>query len=241
MAASLTRTVFRLADNGDANSLASRYRANRFRLFREMLRDVRGQVRILDAGGTAGMWQAHCAELPEQVHITLLNREFQERPHVPYISYVEGDVREMGMFSDREFDVCFSNSLIEHVEERDRVSVANEIRRVAKGYFVQTPNRYFPMEPHFLVPGWQFLPVGLRASLLQKGDLGWMKRERDHSRAREMVESIRLLNELELRNLFADGRVYRERFCGLTKSFVVWRSISLIAETRCKSFASGVA
>jgi len=190
-----------------------------------MLRSVTGRVHILDAGGTAITWQRHRDELPKDVHVTLLNREFGQQPELPYISYVVGDAREMGMFPDRHFDICYSNSLIEHLSMDDQVSVAREIRRVAKGYFVQTPNRYFPIEPHFLIPGWQFLPVGLRANLLQKKDRGWMKQVRDPARARETVESIRLLSEKDLRSLFSDGNIHREKVGGITKSLLAWRPI----------------
>ena len=221
----LRRTVFRLADNGDASSLASRLRAGRFRLFAEMLRNAPGEIRILDVGGTAHMWQRYRGELPAQIHVTLLNNDFAERPELPYVSYVVGDARQMEMFPDHHFDVCYSNSLIEHLGTADQRRVANEIRRVSQGYFVQTPNRYFPMEPHFLVPGWQFLPVSLRARLLQGTDLGWMKRERDPARAREAVESIRLLSERELKGLFSDGCIYREKIGGIAKSLVIWRPI----------------
>jgi len=226
MGVSLTRTIFRLADNGDAHSLASRLRANRFRLFAEMLRNVPGRVHILDVGGSYGIWQRHRSELPAKVHVTLLNKEFGDQPPLPYVSYVVGDACDMRMFPDRQFDVSFSNSLIEHLSSEDQVSVANEIRRVSKGYFVQTPNRYFPIEPHFLVPGWQFLPVSMRASLLQRRDLGWMKRVRDPALARETVESIRLLDERELRQLFSDGHLHREQIGPLTKSLIAWRAIS---------------
>jgi hypothetical protein len=193
-----------------------------------MLQNVSGRVRILDAGGTVGMWRTYRTELPEQIHVTLLNKEFAERPQASCISYVVGDAREMKMFSDRQFDVCFSNSLIEHVGASDQVIVAKEIRRVAKGYFVQTPNRYFPIEPHFLVPGWQFLPVSVRASLLQKSDFGWMKQVQDPALARETVESIRLLDEGELKSLFEDAKIYREKVGPLTKSLVAWRPIECI-------------
>ena len=172
------------------------------------------------------MWQEYRSELPEKVHVTLLNREFNEKPQVSYVSYVAGDAREMGMFPDRHFDVCFSNSLIEHLGAGDQVAVAKEIRRVAKGYFVQTPNRYFPIEPHFLIPGWQFLPISLRASLLQKKDFGWMKRVPDPARAHETVKSIRLLSGYELQRLFADGQIHREKIGPLTKSLIAWRPIS---------------
>ncbi len=172
------------------------------------------------------MWQRYRGELPAQIHVTLLNNDFAERPQLPYLSYVVGDAREMGMFPGRHFDICFSNSLMEHLGTADQRRVANEIRRVSKGYFVQTPNRYFPMEPHFLVPGWQFLPVSLRARLLQGRDLGWMKRERDPARAREAVESIRLLSGRDLKGLFSDAQIHREKIGPLTKSLVAWRAIS---------------
>lgn len=230
MAVGLARTIFRLANNGDANSLASQLRASRFRRFAEMARSVTGHVRILDVGGTVSTWQRHRSELPDQLHVTLLNKEFADRPALSYMSYVVGDAREMRMFRDHHFDLCFSNSLIEHLNARDQISVASEIRRVASGYFVQTPNRYFPIEPHFLVPAWQFLPVGLRAGLLQQRDFGWMRREKDPAAAREVVESICLLSENDLQKLFADGRIYREKIAGITKSLVVWRPLQPFVE-----------
>jgi Methyltransferase domain len=44
--------------------------------------------------------------------------------------------------------------------------------RVAKRYFVQTPNRYFPIEPHFLFSGFQFLPLPVKRWLLMLFSLG---------------------------------------------------------------------
>jgi hypothetical protein len=98
-------------------------------------------------------------------------------------------------------------------------------RRVARGYFVQTPNAYFPVEPHFLIPGWQLAPVALRTWLLQRRDLGWMKRVEDRQEARAVVESIHLLNVNKLRQLFPDGRIYREKIGLFTKSITAWRPI----------------
>ena len=70
------------------------------------------------------------------------------------------------------------------------------------GYFAQIPNAYFPIETHFLVRGWQFMPVSLCARLLQSRDWGWMKQTPDHRRAREAVESILLLSATQLQWLF---------------------------------------
>jgi hypothetical protein len=128
------------------------------------------------------------------------------------------------MFETNEFDMCFSNSLIEHLGTLAEQSLAaKEIRRVARGYFVQTPNVWFPIEPHFLVPGWQFAPLALRAYLLQRCDLGWIRRQKDPLLARAEVESVRLLSARELARLFPDGQIDREKLGPLTKSVTAWR------------------
>jgi hypothetical protein len=100
--------------------------------------------------------------------------------------------------------------------------MANEIKRVGKRYFVQTPNRHFPLEPHFLVPGFQFMPLKLRAWLVSHFDVGWYRRIPDRAKARAEVESISLLTHRDLRRLFPEARIYRERLMGLTKSFVAY-------------------
>ena len=126
-------------------------------------------------------------------------------------------------FGDQSFDLVHSNSLIEHVGSLDdQARMAAEIRRVAAGYFVQTPNRYFPIEPHFLVPAFQFLPVALRVRVARRFRPGWY-RGGDAAVAVRDAREIRLLSERELRAMFPDGQVWRERLYGMTKSFVVWR------------------
>lgn len=128
----------------------------------------------------------------------------------------------MPQFADDEFDVVYSNSAIEHIGDRtDQHSAADEIRRVGKRYFVQTPNFWFPLEPHFLVPGFQFLPLRWKALLLQRFNLGHIPRRPDYSSAKETVQSIRLLTPDEFHSFFPGSTMYRERFLGLTKSLMV--------------------
>ena len=222
----LARLLHHLADNTCATSAASQYRRERFRKFAEMLESCPPPVKILDLGGTAEFWEAHRDLLMVEVHVTLLNQVFETRSQIDWITHVEGDGRWMTMFADKSFDLCFSNSVIEHVGTLyDQVRMAREIRRVAKGYFVQTPNKWFPIEPHFLVPFWQFLPYWFRARMLMRRNLGYVFRVQDYLLAKATIEEIRLLTAREMRWLFPDGEIYREKLGPLTKSIVVSKSI----------------
>ena len=127
----------------------------------------------------------------------------------------------MPQFPSASFDVVFSNSVIEHVGgyENQR-QMANEIRRVGRRFFVQTPNKRFPLEPHFLFPWFQYLPLATRAWLVNRFDVGWYKRIPDAVAARAEVESIQLLTKGRLSALFPGARVHEEKLAGLTKSFV---------------------
>ena len=219
---------FRLADNTNPDSLASRLRRQRMELFLGLLRGVE-RPRILGVGGTPGMWQECWSSLPPGSHVTLFNLHANDASALPNAAAVRGDACDMRAFADGAFDVAFSNSVIEHVGTfYDQMAMAREVRRVARGYFVQTPNRWFPLEPHFLVPGWQFLPLWLRTRLLCWRDLGWAKRFSDPMLARAEAEQIRLLTAREFRYLFPDATVHRERLGPLAKSFIAVRPPAVV-------------
>jgi len=209
------------ADNRDASSLAASLRRRRFALFEQLLARVFGPVRILDVGGTPDFWRVMGFTRPG-VSITLLNQTTVPAAS-PAIQSVVGDARDMRDFAAGEFDVVFSNSVIEHVGTfADQQRMAREVRRVGRRYFVQTPNRFFPIEPHFLVPAFQFLPIRVRAGWLARRDIGWYKRAASYEAALAEVQAIRLLTKSEFRQLFPEARLVTERFLGLTKSFTVY-------------------
>ena len=216
--------IKRLADNSSTSSLATAMRRRRFALLLSFLEERRGQpIKLLDVGGTQEFWVLMSGGAPPDVHITLLNLH---KPKVsePSFDAVEGDARDLSRYPDGAFDIVFSNSVIEHLGPafEDQRRMANEIRRVGKHYFVQTPNRYFPLEPHFLMPVFQFWPVPLRVWAISHFNVGWYKRFVDEEAARREVESISLLSEAQVRSLFPEGRIYREKFLGLTKSFIAY-------------------
>ena len=145
------------ADNRDPNSLASRMRAMRNAQFKSLLDSLPRPLKILDVGGSHMVWETIGLVDQPDVHITILNLE-QEECRYKNVHSVVGDARDMRGFHGCQFDIVYSNSVIEHVGNMEQmVRMASEVRRVGRRYFVQTPNRYFPIEPHFVFPMFQFL------------------------------------------------------------------------------------
>lgn len=222
-------TLAKLADNRDEGSLATKFRRKRFCFFRTLLASVPRPLAILDVGGTEIFWEHMGFADEEDVEITILNlaqSELMLTQHqggsTRFFKKV-GDARSMPEFGDGEFDVVFSNSVLEHVGSlEDQQRMIDEVRRVGKRFFVQTPNFFFPVEPHFHVFGFQFLPVRLRVELLCHFSLGWTERVRDRETAEAVVRSVRLLTRSELERLCPDASIYTERVFGIPKSFVAY-------------------
>jgi SAM-dependent methyltransferase len=127
-----------------------------------------------------------------------------DRPDYPG-RFVRADASEELPFAQNEFDLVYSSSVIEHVAPARRARFAAEIRRVGRGWFVQTPAFSFPVEPHALLPAAHWLPARLRAPYWRLGAAGeW--------------EEIALLRRSELEELFGPAR--GERFGPLVKSWV---------------------
>jgi ubiquinone/menaquinone biosynthesis C-methylase UbiE len=209
------------ANNQNEQSLAVRLRRKRFAFFQSLLDGLERPVHILDIGGTEDYWKMMKLDMQKDVFITLLNLT-QETTALPNVKSIAGDARRL-RFADLSFDVVYSNSVIEHVGSRlDQEQMAAEVRRVGKRYFIQTPNKNFPLEPHFLFPFFQFLPHKLRIVLLQNFNLGWFPKIADAAKAKEIVESIVLLNRKEFASMFPSASIYDEKLLGMTKSFVAF-------------------
>jgi len=150
-----------------------------------------------------------------------LNKEITSSPNFYSIA---GDATALPQFQDKEFDLVFSNSVIEHVGSFGKQKqMADEICRIGKTYFVQTPNRYFPIEPHFLFPFFQFLPQSIETWAIRHFNLGHISRIPDQHKAIDLVKSIRLLTKKEMSFLFPDGEIYTEKFLIFNKSFIAYR------------------
>ena len=207
-----------LSNNYNQNSLANKLRKKRFELFSKILREIPKPIKILDVGGEPNFWQVMGVD--KDLDITLLNLHAANHPGFTTLA---GDARAMPQFKDKEFDMVFSNSVIEHVGDySEQKKMADEIIRVGKRYFVQTPAKYFPIEPHFLVPYFQLMPLWLKMFLVMNFKLGWTEKVNTKEHARELAESVKLLSESEFTALFPGSELYREKFMGMTKSFIVY-------------------
>jgi hypothetical protein len=217
----LTRT---LADTEAANSVSSKLRHKRFAFFQSLVQSVPLPFKILDVGGRTTTWERAglLGNGVEGVSITIINPE-EGQSQYRNLHFLDGDARDMPQFADREFDIVFSNSVIEHVGDfSQQQRMAQEIQRIGQRYFVQTPNRYFPIEPHFLFPGFQFLPLALKVLLIQNFTLGWRPKTPDREAAVRMVESVQLIGKTDLQRLFPNAQIYEEKVLGLTKSLVAY-------------------
>ncbi len=191
-------------------------------LFVELLKRLPRPISILDVGGLASFWRAVGLIGDDSISILILN-VYETDQDSENIRFTLGDGRAMTQFTDAQFDVVFSNSVIEHVGGiEDQRKMAAEMQRVGKRYFLQTPNRYFPIEPHFLFPFFQFLPFSVKVALIRRFNLGWFKRAPDRATAEAYASEIRLMNYRELRSLFPSATIVGERLFGLVKSYIVY-------------------
>ncbi|HEY9849890.1 MAG TPA: methyltransferase domain-containing protein [Leptolyngbyaceae cyanobacterium] len=213
----------KIYDNRRSDSLAASLRRKRFALFKSLLVKTSGFVRILDVGGTQKFWElsGFLSEL-ENIEITIMNIRPME-VSLPKLKSTVGNGTNMSQFKDGEFDIVFSNSVIEHVGNYDaQMQMASEVKRVGKRYFIQTPNLYFPIEPHFVFPFFQFLPLQLKLLLIRHFRLGWRGPIKDKIKAIQTVNEVRLLSKKEFINLFPNAKIFEEKFAGLTKSFIAY-------------------
>ena len=139
-------------------------------------------------------------------HLNITGVDLDERPEYPG-RFVCADATERLPFADDEFDLAYANSVIEHIAPDRRQAFAAEVRRVASGWYVQTPAMSFPIEPHSLLPAAHWLPMSLRRRYWRLG-------------AGSDVEEIQILRRGELEALF--GRAFPERVGPFTKSWIAF-------------------
>jgi len=212
-----------ISDNYNPSSLASKSRKKRFDFFLYQLRKFKKPVKILDIGGTEKYWSL--MGFPgdrASIRIYLLNKTSYLTKSKNIIS-INGDATNLSEFNDASFDIVYSNSVIEHLFTwENQVKMANEVQRVGKNYFIQTPNYYFPIEPHFVFPFFQYLPKSLQVKLITNFSFGHFNKFENEDLAIKKVEEISLLTLKQMKELFPKCSIYIDKFIGLNKSIVTY-------------------
>lgn len=207
---------------GGGSSLAARARARRWELLLARFPDL-ARYRVVDLGGTAQFW----AGAPVRpAHVTVVNLELPLDQGPDWVESVVGDACDPTTIGDRNaFDLTFSNSTIEHVGGHHRcLAFAHSVRTLAPRHWIQTPYRYFPIEPHFLFPGFQFLPMAARTRIITHWPLSYTRSIGGHlDDPAGTVTGTELLGRAQLRYYFPESEIVAETIAGLPKSIIAVR------------------
>ncbi len=236
-----SENAFRTSERGSLaklkNWIANRSRSRRSQLFFTALSPAL-DAKVLDLGGGKGRHFArHYPELTN-VFIGDFNSDaldFAAKNFGYKTLLLDGSDRLP--LDDKSFDVIFCSSVIEHVTgpkdeaverfKRDgsffraealkyQVKFAEEIRRTAKAYFVQTPYRYFPVEVHSWIPLVGYLPSHIQWKVIRVFNRFWPRKDDRPDWS--------LLTPADMARLFPDARIHQEKFMGITKSIIAIRS-----------------
>jgi hypothetical protein len=205
----------------------NKFRRRRLAQFLALVDDVlktKRSCRILDVGGGVAYWKG-LEDLwsDRPVHITLVNLKAEPVPDSRFAS-LAGDACNMPEFENNAFDVIHSNSVLEHVGSyANKRRMAEEIQRIAPRHFVQTPNFWFPIEPHFRTPAIHWLPEPLRVAAVMRKKLGFYEQAKTRDQAYEILSDASLLDFKDMQTLFPTSHIERERVFGFTKSLIAIR------------------
>src|SRR5262249_44713712 len=170
---------------------------------------------LIDVGGLVKEWEDDARV------VTVVNLMPQDGSRCRVIV---GDGRHTG-FADRTFDLAYSNSTIEHVGTWvDQKALADELCRIGKAVYCQTPNKLFPLEVHYLTFFLHWRPQPLRNYFIARFLTGWgWLVKPDRTGVQRYAESVNLLSISGMRELFPDCQLEREKFLWMTKSFIAVR------------------
>ncbi|MBL8582502.1 MAG: SAM-dependent methyltransferase [Rhizobiaceae bacterium] len=214
----------------DQQSIEFRFRERRFAQVRSLIEAViaeKGSCEILDLGGTEYYWRIGAGFLAanrDKVRITIVNLEVETIADSGLFRFIEGSATDQNLLAGSSFDLVHSNSVIEHVGEvSDMKLFAQNVRRLAPRYYVQTPNYWFAYEPHFRLLGFQYLPQWARVAIIRNFAVGFFAKVPDRAEAEAIIRHHHLVTTRQMRDFFPDARIVHEKVAGLNKSIIALR------------------
>ncbi|MGA3286515.1 MAG: methyltransferase domain-containing protein [Bacteroidota bacterium] len=187
----------------------------------EKVLKIRDDLRVLDVGGTQYNWQF----MKHRCFVVIVNlskpAEWDDR--LIDFTFEKGDGTKM-KYDSNIFDIVYSNSVIEHLGTWEmQIAFAHECSRVGKGLWVQTPAKCFPVEPHLITPFIHWLPLKLQSRLMRNFTLWGIITRPTQQFIDGFLRERRLLSLREMKILFPDCRIVKERFLFMTKSYIAVR------------------
>lgn len=187
-------------------------RQKKFDSFINLLRPERTD-KVLDLGGGPGNYFEKMYPWPD--NIVVLDIRFGNLQKIKTGIPTNGNALALP-FADNTFDIVFSNAVIEHVGDfRHQQLFAGEVCRVGRAHFVTTPWKGFPVELHFKLPLFQFVPKPLQRRLSSHLSLGWIRKGG--------WEDINLLWHKQLRKLFPDSITYKQRVTVWPETLIAYK------------------
>ena len=217
----MSRLRNRLVDG--PNSIGEQRRARRWEWLRAEFPGIES-MSVIDLGGTAEAW-LRAPVRPASVHVVNLEPEPASHP-ADWIRADQADACDLpARIADGSYDMVFSNAVLEHVGGHvQRMRFADTVHKMANLHWIQTPYRYFPIEPHWLFPGFQFLPLAVRARLSQRWPLVHTKSSSWEEGLRAAM-GVELVSRSEMSLYFPASTIRTERALGLVKSLIAVRSL----------------
>jgi SAM-dependent methyltransferase len=198
-----------------------RFRPARMKAIKDMFTPtLDGDGSVIDLGGTAKWWKDMNVRTRR---ITIINLDDTHKDEVLAAGYQFSAANACKLpYASGSFDLAFSNSVIEHVGQwEDQVAFAREMLRCGKQVYMQTPNKWFPVEPHLIALFIHWLPFGIQRRLVPWFSIwAWVTRP-DQKTIDDVIKGLKLLSRSEVEKLFPGCEIRSERVLGLTKSFIV--------------------
>ena len=156
-----------------AASLSFRARKRMFRQFMATVRPKESDA-IVDVGVTPDMSLAgvnyfeHLYPHRDRITATSIEDASNLEECFPGLTFVRTEGVRLP-FADDQFDIAFSSAVIEHVgdSERQREFVSELLRVSKRGVFILTPNRWFPIDFHTMLPLVHWMPRSQHQRILR--------------------------------------------------------------------------
>lgn len=211
-----------LVNHHKKNSFVNQFRQKRFELLKNGIEKLiqKDHFKILDIGGDIQYWKNIGWQHPAcKIHLLNLYESIVPENETHQFSSSVGNGLSLE-YKKGEVDLIFSNSVIEHVGSYANQQIfAGEVRRVSDKYIVQTPSIWFPLEPHSLIPLFQFLPHPIRALLIMIFNINYFPKAKTYKAAIIVSHSTLMFTHKRFKKLFPEAEIQVERFLGIPKSY----------------------